>query len=138
MEPAVLAEGLARLGPRVDPAALEHEADPRPERAAAGRRIRVQDADPSAVGRPVALDDLDERGLARAVRPEQRHELARADGQRHPVEDDPLAVALDEPVDDDRRVAAGHEAILAYWRSKSASVSSPTWIERMTPARSTK
>ena len=37
------------------------------------------------------------------------------------------------------RVGTGaHGAILAYCRSKSASVSSPTWMERMTPPGSTK
>ena len=61
-----------------------------------------------------------------------------ADRQRHPVEDGSLAVALGQTVDDDRGVAGAHCAIRAYWRSKSASVSSPTWIERRTPVRSTK
>ena len=69
---------------------------------------------------------------------EQRDELAGGDRQRHPVENGSLAVALDQTVDDDRGVAGAHCAIRAYWRSKSASVSSPTWIERRTPVRSTK
>ena len=43
VEAAVLAERLARLGTRVDAAALEHQPDPRPERPAADRRIDAQD-----------------------------------------------------------------------------------------------
>ena len=69
---------------------------------------------------------------------EQRDELAGGHRQRHPVENGSLAVAFDQTVDDDRGVAGAHCAIRAYWRSKSASVSSPTWIERRTPVRSTK
>ena len=66
----------------------------------------TEHADPPAVRAPIALDDLDGRRLARAVRPEQRDELARRDLERDPVEHGPLAVALDQPVDDDQRVAA--------------------------------
>ena len=43
-----------------------------------------------------------------------------------------------ETQDDDHPVAVCHGAIRLYWRSKSASVSSPTWIDRMTPLLSTK
>ena len=138
VEPAVLPERLARPRPRVDAAVLEHQPDPCPQRRTARRRIQPEHTGPSAVGAAIALDDLDRGRLARAVGTEQGDELAGRHRQRHAVEDGPLAVALDQPVDDDRRVAGAHGAIVAYWRSKSASVSSPTWIERMTPARSTK
>ena len=47
VEPAVLAEGLARLGARVDAAALEHQPDPRPERRSARRRIDARGRGPS-------------------------------------------------------------------------------------------
>ena len=56
--------------------------------------------------------------------------------ERHAVDDRPLAVALDQAID--ARWRRRHGAIRAYWRSKSASVSSPIWIERMTPSLSTK
>ena len=138
VEPAVLEEGFPRLRARVDAAALEHQPDARPERRATSRGIGPEDPGAAAVRAAVALDDLDGRRLARAVGPEQGHELARRDGQRDAVEHGPRVVMLDQPLDDDQRVAGRHDAIRAYWRSKSASVSSPTWIERMTPPRSTK
>ena len=102
----------------------------------AGSTPRTRAVPPSAA--PVALDDLDRGRLARAVRSEQRDEFPAADRQRDAVEDGPRPVALDQPVNDDHRVAGRHCAIRAYWRSKSASVSSPIWIERTTPVRSTK
>ena len=91
----------------------------------------------------IALDDLDGRRLARAVGAEQRDDLAGRDVERDAVDDRPLAVALDQALDGDRRLAAvggrtGHGAIRAYWRSKSASVSSPIWIDRTIPPRSMK
>ncbi len=141
MEAAVLAERLARLGTRVDAAALEHQPDPRPKRSAVpatDRRIDAEDPRRAPIRAPVALDDLDRGRLARPVRSEQRDELPAADRQRDAVEDGPRPVALDQPVNDDHRVAGRHCAIRAYWRSKSASVSSPIWIERTTPVRSTK
>ena len=78
VEAAVLDEGLARLGARIDAAALEHQPDPRPQGPAAARRIVAEDPDRAAVGAPVALDDLDRRRLAGAVRAEEGDELAGA------------------------------------------------------------
>ena len=107
------------------------------------RRVLAEDADAPAVAAPVALDDLDGRRLAGAVRTEHRDELAGRDRERDAVEDRPAAIPLDESVDHDRGLtAAGRHgavvAILAYCLSKSASVSSPTWMDRSTPLRSTK
>ena len=138
VEAAVLAERLARPGARVDAAVLEHQPDASTQGRPTGCRIGPQHASGAAVGASIALDDLDRRRLAGAVRSEQRDQLAAADRQRDAVEDRARAVALDQPVDDDHRVAVRHGAIRLYWRSKSASVSSPTWIDRMTPVRSTK
>jgi hypothetical protein len=42
-------------------------------------------------------EQRDRGGLARAVRPEERRDLARLDGERHAVEREALAVALDDP-----------------------------------------
>ena len=153
VERAVEPQHLARRHPRVDPAAaLEHQPDPRPVVPRGRRRIGPEDADRSAIGSPVALEDLDRRRLAGAVRPEERERLAAGDPERDAVDDRPAAVALDEPLDLDRRVrragrrrlAAGrgvrHEppAISSYWRSKSASRTSPIWIDRRIPSRSMK
>ena len=80
VERRVLAQRLARPGAHVDAAALEHQADPGAERRGrprAGSTPRTRTVPPSAAA--VALDDLDGRGLARAVRPEQRHDLAGRD-----------------------------------------------------------
>jgi hypothetical protein len=81
--------------------------------AAGPSRVLAQDPDRPAVGPTVALDDLDGRGLAGAVRPEQRDDLARDDAQRQVPDDDPAVVALPEAVDLDRRpihpAGRGHE-----------------------------
>ena len=135
VEPGVLTHGLARSGPHVDAAGLEHQSDAGPERPPARGRVQAEDARATAVGAAEPLDDLDGRGLARAVGPEQRDDLAGLDGQGHTVDDGPVAVPLDQAIDLDGRA---HGAILAYWRSKSASVSSPIWIDRMMPSLSTK
>ena len=138
VEASELDQRLAWPGPRVDAAALEHQADPGTQRAPAAGWVRAQDAHPATIRLPVSLDDLDGRRLARAVRPEQRDELPGTDFERDAIHDRAVAVSLDQPLDDDRRAATGHELIFANDRSKSASVSSPTWIARMTPSPSTK
>ena len=56
VEGGVLAERLARPCPDVEAAVLEHQADPRAERAAAACRVRAEDPHQPRVGRPVALD----------------------------------------------------------------------------------
>ena len=109
VETPVLRERLARLGAGIDPAALEHQPDPGSERRTALGRVDPENAGRAAVAASIALDDLDGGRLAGAVRSEQRDELARADRQRDAVEDRARAVALDQPVHDDRGVAAGHE-----------------------------
>ena len=66
-------------------------------------RIDAEHADLAAVGAPVALEDLDGGGLARAVRPEQAEDLADRDRERDPVDGRRGAVALLERGDLDRR-----------------------------------
>ena len=64
---------------------------------------------PAAVRRPEALEDLDGRRLAGAVRPEQPEHLAAGHLEVDPVDGLDLAVALDQALDpDDRR--ARHRA----------------------------
>ena len=132
VESAVLDERLARSGATIHATVLQHQPDPGPQRPPAGRGILPQDRDRAAVARAVALDDLDGRGLAGAVRPEQRHDLAATDRQGHAVEHGPRPVSLDDAIENDRRLAGcrAHGAILAYWRSKSSSSAWPIWIER--------
>src|SRR4030095_7308046 len=60
----------------LDAVLLQDDADPRTERALAPRRIVAQDRDLAGVGAAVALEDLDERRLARAVRTEHGDHLA--------------------------------------------------------------
>ncbi len=135
MEPGVLAKTLERTRAHVDATRLEHQAHAGAQRPSARGGVGAEHPDRAPVGRAIALDDLDGRGLARAVRPEQGHDLAGLDPERHAVDDGSSAVTLHQAIDLD---GAGHGAIRAYWRSKSGSVSSPIWIERMIPSRSTK
>ena len=97
----VQAEELEGPQQGVEAAPLEHQADPPPQRGSVAARVEPEDADAPAVGRPVALQRLDRRRLARPVGPEEREELARRDGEGEPVDGGPLAVALDQAVDDD-------------------------------------
>ena len=70
---------LAGGHPRVDPAAaLEHQPDPRPVVPRRRRRVVAEHPDRALVGAPVALEDLDRRRLAGAVRPEQGERSRRA------------------------------------------------------------
>ena len=82
---------------RVQPALLEHHADARAQRGRVARRVEAEDPHRAGVGGAVALEDLDGRGLARAVRPEQAEHLADADREVEPVDGRAIAVALHEP-----------------------------------------
>ena len=132
-----LDQGLARSRPRIEPAALEHQPEPRPKRPPSRQRVHAEDANGALVRPPIALDGLDGRRLARTVRPEQRHQLAGRDLERDSSDNGSIAVPLDEALDRDGR-AARHGAISSYWRSKSSSRSSPIWIDWSTPSASMK
>ena len=132
-----LGQRLARSRSRVEPAALQHQPDPRPERPPACQRIHAQDTDGAPVRPSIALDGLDGRRLARTVRPEQGHQLAGRHLERHSVDDGTGAVPLDEALDHDGR-GGRHGAICSYWRSKTASRISPIWIDWSTPSASMK
>ena len=55
----------------------------------------------------IALEDLDRRRLARAVRPEQREDLAPGDIEVHTVDCVQGAVRLAQPPDEHRRLLRG-------------------------------
>ena len=58
----------------------------------------------AAVGRSQALEDLDRRRLAGAVRAEQAEDLAGRDVEVDPVDRPDVAVLLDQTADPDDRV----------------------------------
>ena len=68
--------------PRQEARLLEHESDLLARRGD-GRAVQL-DA-PRNRGQE-AGDDPEQRALARAVRPDERHDLAGLDGQAHPIE----------------------------------------------------
>ena len=76
---------LLGLDAGVDPALLEHHADPWPQGARVAARVEAEHPDAARVGPAVALAGLDGRGLARAVRPEDRGDRAGLDGEREPA-----------------------------------------------------
>src|SRR3954470_583107 len=64
-------DGLAHADVAVHPRRLQDDPHPLAQRARAALGILPEDRDDAARPRPVALEDLDGRGLARAVGPEQ-------------------------------------------------------------------
>ena len=73
---------------------LEHDPDPLAQRRAAVLRIDAEHRHVAAVAGAVALEDLDRRRLAGAVRPEQAEHLALLDGEADAGDGIDLAVAL--------------------------------------------
>ncbi len=114
----------------------------RPQRVAVLRRVEAQHAHGAGIGPAVALEDLDGRGLAGAVGPEQAEQLTAAHLEGHAGEDLAGAVRLADVADADRDavggVEHGHGLIFAYWVSKTSAVIWPIWIARMTPSLSMK
>ena len=98
-KPGVQAQDLARRGPVVDAALLEHQPQPRPQRPPVPRRVEAQHPHGPAVDAAVPLEDLDRRGLARAVGPEEREQLAAANLERDVVEHLAAGVGLAEALD---------------------------------------
>ncbi len=86
---------------------LEHDPDASSPVLVGMGGIRAEDLDRPGGGGAEALEDLDDRRLARAVRPEQRDHLAARDREAHPVEDVLRAVAHAQVADGDGRVRAG-------------------------------
>ena len=102
MELGVQAEQLERARAGVDAAVLEHQPDSGSKSPPVSPGVQPEDPDIAVVGLPIALEQLDGRGLARSVGPEQREQLTPADRERHAGEHGSPAVRLVDPVDDDR------------------------------------
>src|SRR5581483_1532743 len=88
------AQALAHGQDRVEGRGLEHDADAFAPRAAGALRILAEHLHVAAVARAVALEDLDGRRLAGAVRAEQAEHLAGTDLEVDPAHRLVLAVAL--------------------------------------------
>ena len=101
------AQRLGRRDLRKQPALLQHQADARLERRALAHRVEAQDADGALVWLAVALEDLNGRGLACAVRAKQGEDLAWLDRERQLVHHAAAAVHLDE-IDDLDRAGVSH------------------------------
>ncbi len=157
MERRVQPQEVSRRRPRLEArAALQHQPDPRPQRRAAAPRVLSQHPRRARVRVAIALDDLDRRRLAGAVRPEQGDDLAGPHDEVDAVENRAPAIRLAKPFDLDHgeagasSVGAGCGPVeppmslaagpTIAWNclSNSACVSSPTWIERRIPSRSMK
>ena len=95
---------LQRAGARVAAAGLQHHADPGPQGARVADRVEPEHAHLTRVRPPESLADLDRRGLAGAVRPEQRRHRAGRDLEREPVDSVQRAVGLDQSRDLHRRL----------------------------------
>ena len=70
----------------------------------------------AAVGAGQALEDLDRRGLARAVWPEQAEDLAALDLERHAVDGTHVAIGLVQVGNGDDVRGVGHGRIVIFRR----------------------
>ncbi len=86
---------------------LQHDAEPGPPVLVAVGRIGAEDLHVATGAHPEALQDLDRRGLARPVRPEQRHHLAAARGEADALEDVGRAVSHPQIADVEHGIRGG-------------------------------
>src|SRR6185369_1012819 len=125
--PRVERHDLAGGHPWIDPAAtLEHQPDPGTVGPAGPRRVDPEHTNVATIGPPVALDDLDGRRLARAVRAEQGEDLAGGDLEGQAAQDRPTCVGLAKLRDlhgSERAIGdrAAHPGSLIELRSRSSS-----------------
>ena len=105
---------------------LEHDADPLAPAAARALRVLAEHGHVAAVARPVALEDLDRRRLAGAVRAEEPEDLALGDLEAHAAQRLVGAVRLAQLVDGDRGHAAPASCRPAASSSDMAPAPSPT------------
>ena len=73
--------------------------------------VLAVDGDRAGIGRHQPGDGVEAGGLAGAVRPEQRRDLAAPQRQRHVAQHRPLAVALGEVADLQARAPLGHAQV---------------------------
>jgi hypothetical protein len=107
----VAAVHLDQLGDRqifLDAALLKDDPDLFTEGSRPGGRIDPEDAGLPTGSRPVALQDLDDRRLAGAVRPQQAKDLAAGDFEADTAHRLGVAVCLAQVADLDRRDRAGN------------------------------
>jgi hypothetical protein len=83
----------------VQPAGLQHHADAPGERRVIANRIEPADPDRSVRRRPVSLEAIDGRGLARPVRAEDGGDGAGLGGEAHAIDGMNVAVAHVEVLD---------------------------------------
>ena len=86
----------------VDPRGLQHDTDVRLQRLAFVARVVPEHRHLALVPMAEALQDLDRRRLAGAVRPQQREDLAPGDLEVHPVDRLQGPVRLAQPPDRNR------------------------------------
>ena len=94
----------------LDAGALEDDADSSLQGALVELRVVAEDAHLAGVVVAVAFEDLDGRGLAGAVRPEQAEDLAGAHGEVDALEGLEVAVGLAQAAGFDD--GGGHEVIV--------------------------
>ena len=109
---------------RVERRGLERDADAWLQPVGIPDRIDPEDADLAAVGLSKALEDLDSRGLAGAVGPEQAEDRPGLDLEADPVDGTRLAVCLVQPghADDGFHGRRGRDAHLADGAMSAASI----------------
>jgi hypothetical protein len=94
---------------RIERRRLETHPDPRLERIRVAADVDPEDADFAAIGLAQSLEDLDGRGLARPVRPEESEDLALRDVEVDAVDGLHVAVSLGEATDADDGFGRGRD-----------------------------
>ena len=106
---------------------LQDDADALAELLLASRGVVTEDGHLTRIALPVALEDLDRRRLARAVRTEQAVDLPFRDLEADAADGFVRAVRLSEIADDDRRCAhEGKSSTTAPAGGNAGSVPSPS------------
>ena len=122
-------EALAHRQVRVERRGLEDDAEPLAPGPAGARRILAEHLDVARVAVAVALEDLDRRRLAGAVRPEQPEHLAGADLEVDAPDRLVRAVALPQPARE-RCTAPRPGGRSRCQRSTSAKPAVGNWTSR--------
>src|SRR5690606_30146070 len=94
------------------------EGDPAADRDGVADRVRPGDRDGTGVRPDEGGEDVDQRRLAGAVRPEQRMDHAGVDGEVHPGEDLQGSEGLPYAADEDRRVHGDLPSQWCVWRKQ--------------------